>query len=67
MQDADRAGGSHIVLDLSEATLLDSAGLGVISRLAGAGVRIHIHGATGVVRRALDIGRLAQTPNITLA
>ena len=66
MHDADRLGGHRIILDLEAATLLDSAALGVIGRLAGAGVRIEIRGATGVVGRALRISGVDQTANVTV-
>jgi anti-anti-sigma factor len=66
IQDANRLGSPRITLDMRAATLIDSSGLGVIARLAAAGVNIDIHGATGVVHRALEISGLGHTDNVTM-
>ena len=64
MQDADRVGVGAIVIMMHDVSLLDSAGLGVLARLAAAGVQMEIRGAHGIVRRALEISGLDQTSNI---
>jgi anti-anti-sigma factor len=66
LQDADRMGGRRISLDMHLVTLIDSSGLGVIARLAAAGVTLEIHGATGVVLRALEISGLGRSDNVTI-
>ena len=54
----------RVIVVMHHVTLIDSAGLGVLARLAAAGVRMEIRGATGVTRRALEISGLDLTPNI---
>lgn len=66
IQDADRIGGRSIALDMSGVTLIDSSGLGVIARLAASGLVLEIYGATGVVRRALDISGLTLSENVRM-
>jgi anti-anti-sigma factor len=65
LHDADQAG-DEIVVDLHQASLLDSAGLGVLARVAASGVRLRLVGASGIVRRALDISGLEELPSITV-
>jgi anti-anti-sigma factor len=64
MQEADGVGTGELVVVMHGVSLLDSSGLGVLARLAAGGVKMEIRGAHGVVRRALEIGGLDQTPNI---
>ena len=64
MQEADRVSTGSLVIMMHDVSLLDSSGLGVLARLAAAGVIMEIRGAHGVVRRALQISSLDQTPNV---
>jgi anti-anti-sigma factor len=63
LQDADRAGSGPIWIDMAEVTFLDSAGLGVLARLAGSGVALVIRNPSPIARRMLDIGGLDVLPN----
>jgi anti-anti-sigma factor len=66
IQEADRASTGPLVIMMNEVTLIDSSGLGVLARLAAAGVRMELRGPEGIVRRALSISGLDAAPNITL-
>jgi anti-anti-sigma factor len=55
MQEADRASKGAVIVVMHDVSLIDSSGLGVLARLAAAGVEMQICGAQGVVRRALEI------------
>jgi anti-anti-sigma factor len=64
IQAADRAMQGRVVLIMKDVTLIDSSGLGVLARLAAAGVRMEIRGAAGITRRALDISGVGLSQNI---
>jgi anti-anti-sigma factor len=64
LQEADRIRSGQLIVLLHDVTLVDSSGLGVFARLAAAGVHMELRGATGVVRRAIDISGLGLTYNI---
>lgn len=66
IQEADRLGPGPLVILMNEVTLIDSSGLGVLARLAAAGVRMELRGPSGIVLRALSISGLDTTPNITV-
>jgi anti-anti-sigma regulatory factor len=60
----ERASTGIVIVDMHDETLINSSGLGVLARLAAAGVNIEIRGARGVVRRALEISGLDKVPNV---
>ena len=64
IQDADRADRGGVIVVMDDVRLIDSAGLGVLARLAGAGVNLELRGATSVTRRALEISGLDGAANI---
>ena len=64
MQQADRATAGVVIAVMHDVTLIDSSGLGVLARLAAAGVEMELRGAQGVVRRALEISGLDKVPNV---
>ena len=64
MQEADRAARGPVIVVMYDVTMIDSSGLGVLARLAAAGITMEIRGARGVVRRALEISGLDQLPNL---
>jgi anti-anti-sigma factor len=64
MQQADRVAEGVVIVVMRDVTLIDSSGLGVLARLAAAGVEMELRGAQGVVRRALEIGGLDKIPNV---
>lgn len=64
VQQADRASRGPVIVVMYDVTLIDSSGLGVLARLAAAGVEMEIRGARGVVRRALEISGLDQLPTV---
>jgi anti-anti-sigma factor len=64
IQEADREGANRVVVLMHEVTLIDSSGIGVFARLAAANVQMELRGATGVVRRAIDISGVGLSPNI---
>jgi anti-anti-sigma factor len=66
IQEADREGADRLVVLMTDVTLIDSSGIGVLARLAAAQVQMEIRGATGVVRRAIDISGVALSPNIRM-
>lgn len=66
IQEADREGADRVIVLMNDVTLLDSSGIGVFARLAAADVHMVLRGATGVVRRALDISGVGLSPNIQL-
>ncbi len=66
IQETERRTRGHVVVLMDDVTLIDSAGLGVLARLAAAGVEMELRGAQGVVRRALEISGLDTSPNIRL-
>jgi anti-anti-sigma factor len=53
-----------VIVVMHDVTLIDSSGLGVLARLAAAGVEMELRGARGVVRRALEIAALDKVPNV---
>ena len=59
-----RSGAANLLLDLSEASFLDSSGLGVIlgryREISGAGGRMGITGARKAVRRVLRLSGVTQ-------
>jgi anti-anti-sigma factor len=67
IQEAERAAKGEVVVLMTDVTMIDSSGLGVLARLAAAGVRMELRGAQGVVRRALEISGLDKSPNLRLA
>jgi anti-anti-sigma factor len=66
IQEADRQGADRVVVLMNDVTLIDSSGIGVFARLAVANVQMELRGATGVVRRAIDISGVGLSPNINL-
>ncbi|MEY2453712.1 MAG: hypothetical protein QOD92_3286 [Acidimicrobiaceae bacterium] len=64
IQEADREGANRVVVLMNDVTLIDSSGIGVFARLAAANVQMELRGATGVVRRAIDISGVGLSPNI---
>ena len=64
IQEADRDGVEQVIVLMQDVTLLDSSGIGVFARLAVANVHMVLRGATGVVRRALDISGVGLSPNV---
>jgi anti-anti-sigma factor len=56
LQDAK---GRRVVVDLSQTRFLDSTTLGVLVRAHFDGLQITIRGASGIVRRALEVTGLA--------
>lgn len=64
MQQADRVAGGVVIAVMHDVTLIDSSGLGVLARLAAAGVEMELRGTQGVVRRALEISGLDKVPNV---
>ena len=64
MQEADRAARGPVIVVMHDVTLIDSSGLGVLARLAAAGIEMDLRGARGVVKRALEISGLDQLPNV---
>jgi hypothetical protein len=65
MQEAERASTGSVIVVMHDATLIDSSGLGVIARLAGADVNIEVRGAKGVVR-PLEVGGLDKSQHVRL-
>ena len=66
MQQADRVSKGAVIVVMGDVTLIDSSGLGVLARLAAAGVEMELRGAKGIVRRVLEISGLDDLPNVRL-
>lgn len=64
MQEADRESNSPLIVVMDDVTLIDASGLGVLARLAAAGVQMELRGAQGIVRRALEITGIDSLPNV---
>lgn len=64
VQEAVRMTRGAVVVMMQDVELIDSSGLGVLARLAAAGVEMELRGAHGVVRRALEISGLDRSPNV---
>ena len=66
MQQADRVSKGAVIVVMHDVSLIDSAGVGVLARLAAAGVEMELRGAQGIVRRVLEISGLDSLPNVRL-
>jgi anti-anti-sigma regulatory factor len=54
----------RLVLDVSRATLLDAAAMGVIAGAARAYAEVELRGACPVLRRALEAGGLTEVVHV---
>lgn len=63
---ARSSGAAAVAVELVGCDFIDSTAIGILARLANAGIALEVFGAAGVVRRVLEVSGIGQHPRIHL-
>jgi anti-sigma B factor antagonist len=63
---AERRTPGRVVVDLTKTTFIDSAGIGVLARVASSGITLEIRGAVGSPRQAIKLSGIATVAGVVV-